>query len=171
MTGLEIKRAAENYVDEAIDDLEAVDAINAALSKIGDIAIIYDTVSITDDVGKQWMDLPATTTYVVEVLDSQGEPYDAWRIRDSMIQLKDPGTYTIHYRRLPEPIGGILDTPEVHPAYHNCLVTYVIGWWKLKDDDESPDGLRHMQQFDAEVMRVFNTLRRRQGPSEIVVIR
>ena len=113
MTGVEIKRAAENYVDEAIDDAEAVDAINAALSKIGDIAIIYDTVSITDDVGKQWMDLPATTTYVVEVLDSQGEPYDAWRVRDSMIQLKDPGTYTIHYRRLPEPIGGILDTPEV----------------------------------------------------------
>jgi len=30
MTGLEIKRAAENYVDEAIDDPEAVDAINAA---------------------------------------------------------------------------------------------------------------------------------------------
>jgi hypothetical protein len=171
VTAQEIKAAAENYIDEAIDDDEAVTAINAALSKIGDIALIYDTVVITDAVGRTWLALPQTTTYVVEVVDADGNVYDGWRVRDNRIWFADPGTYTVHYRRLPNPISGILDTPEVHQAYHQCLVTYLIGWWKLKDDDESPDGLRNMQQFEADVMRVFNTLRRKRGPMTVTVVR
>ncbi len=171
MTAQEIKAAAENYIDEAIDDDEAVAAINQALAKIGDVALVYDTVSITDSVGRTWLALPDATTYVVEVLDADGNVYYGWRVRDNRIWFADAGAYTVHYRRLPNPISGILDTPEVHPAYHQCLVTYLIGWWKLKDDDESPDGLRNMQQFEAEVTRVFNTLRRRRGPATITVYR
>ena len=77
----------------------------------------------------------------------------------------------MHYRRLPYPISGILDVPEVHPAFHQVLVTYVIAWWKLKDDDTNPDGVRHMQMFREDTMRVFNILRRTRGPKSIRVER
>lgn len=173
MTAQEIKAAAENYIDETIDDAEAVTAINAALDKIGDVALVYDTITGPEGgaVAGQWYPLLDGVTYVVEVLDADGYRYEGYRVRDSLIWFADAGTYTVHYRRLPNHISGILDTPEVHQAYHQCLVTYLIGWWKLKDDDESPDGLRHMQQFEAEVTRVFNTLRRRRGPASITVYR
>lgn len=173
MTAQEIKAAAENYIDEAIDDDEAVTAINAAMSKIGDIALVYDSIQGPEGGAEAnvWYDLPDNVTHIVEVLDAEGNSYSDYKVRDNMILFSNSGTYTISYRRLPNSITGILEIPEIHPAYHQCLVTYLIGWWKLKDDDESPDGLRHMQQFEADVMRVFNALRRRRGPKTITVVR
>jgi len=171
MTGIEIKQSAENYIDEFIDDPEAVTAINRALSLIGDMALIYEEAEVEAKESRKWYPLPNTTTNVRAVEDAWGVPYYAFRVRDSLISFDDAGIYTVFYRRLPKNITGILDTPEVHPAYHQVLVTYLIGWWKLKDDDENPDGLRNMQQFEQDTLRVFNTLRRTRGPKSIEVVR
>jgi len=171
MTGIEIKQSAENYIDEFIDDPQATTAINRALSLIGDMALIYEEIEVKAT-SREWYLLPMTTTNVRAVEDSDGNSYYGFRVRDSLISFDDPGTYTVFYRRLPKPISGLLDTPEVHPAYHQVLVTYLIGWWKLQDDDESPDGIRNMQQFELDAMRVFNSLRRSQrGTKKVKVVR
>jgi hypothetical protein len=171
MTGIEIKRAAENYVDEFIDDPEAVTAINRALNIIGDTALIYEQAHAYIPKADEWYELPPTATNIREVEDANGKSYEHFRTRDNMIAFDHPGEYTVHYRRLPKPISGILDVPEVHPAFHQVLVTYVIAWWKLKDDDTNPDGVRHMQMFREDTMRVFNILRRTRGPKSIRVER
>lgn len=171
MTGIQIKQSAENYVDEFIDDPEAVTAINRALNMIGDTALIYEQAEAEIPTARKWYPLPPSVTNVREVEDQQGRSYSNFRVRDNLISFDHPGKYTIHYRRLPKPIDGILDTPEVHPAFHQVLVTYLIGWWKLKDDDSNPDGIRHMQMFREDTMRVFQTLRRTRGPKQIRVER
>lgn len=171
MTGLEIKKAAENYVDEFIDDPEVMTAINRALNLIGDTALIYEQAEAEIPEAKQWYPLPPSVTNIREVEDSRGHSYEHFRVRDNLISFDHPGKYTISYRRLPKPIAGIHETPEVHPAFHQVLVTYVIGWWKLKDDDSNPDGIRHMQMFREDTMRVFQTLRRTRGPKKMRVER
>ena len=172
MTGIEIKIAADAYIDEAIDDPDALRAINRALSIIGDMALIDEDITITSTPDREWVQLPPEITNVVEVEDSLGRTYERFRVRgNDLISFDKAGAYKVYYRRIPRPMTGILETPEVHPAYHQCIVTYVIAWWKLKDDDENPDGIRNMEQFKEDVLRVFSSLRRRRTPREVTVFR
>lgn len=174
MTGAQIKEAAEQYIDEFIDDPEALAAINRGLGIIGDLALVYDDAQITVNPGQEntWIDLPADLTTIREVVTSSDLlTYTCWRQRDGLISFRDPGEYIVYYRRLPRAIKNITDTPEVHPAWHQVLVTFLIAYWKLKDDDENPDGLRHYELFREEVQRVFHTLSRNRGPGRVTVIR
>ena len=171
MRGIDIKQAAENYVDEAIDDDEALTAINRALVLIGDRAHRYESVVLSVDQAGAWLSLPGELTSVREVVDAEGRPYEGYRVRGNRISFADTGRYTVHYRRLPTRMAGILETPDIHPAYHEALVTYVAAWWKLKDDDESPDGLRLMQEFEKQILRADIALSRDRGPKQWRVIR
>lgn len=171
MTGIQIKQAAENYCDEAIEDDEALTAINRALIIIGDRAHRYDSIRITADQPGAWLALPGELTSVREVVDADGQPYDGYRVRGNAISFADAGIYTVYYRRLPSRMSGIQETPDIPTVYHEALVTYVAAWWKLKDDDESPDGLRLMQEFQQQIMRADITLSRSRGPKQWTVIR
>lgn len=166
MTGIQIKQEAEAYVDEHIDDVDALIAINRAMELIGDMAQVYETIKIKIDQPHQWYLLPETVTYVQKVETPLGRLYRHYQTRDNMIRFADPGEYYVHYKRLPKRMTGIMDTPEIHPAFHQCLVTYLIAWWKLKDDDENPDGLRHLAIFNDDVARIFRTLSRESSPKQ-----
>lgn len=171
MTGLEIKKAAEAYIEEFIDDPDAVYFINLALNMLGDIALIYESVRGEIKKPDEWYELPPTVTNVRKVETAPGVPYFDYEVVDNLIRFREPGVYYIHYRRMPRPITGILETPEVHPAFHSVLITGLIALWKLKDDDENPDGLRHFQEFKAQAVRVYNTLQRVRTPNVVKVIR
>lgn len=171
MTGAQIKAGAYGYVDETIDDKNALNTINRALNLMGDAALVYDTADIVVTEDNQWTNLPADLLNIVEVEDG-GTTFTEYRLRGHKIQLPKPGTYTVIYRRLPRSMTSLDETPEVHEAYHQCLVTYLQAWWKLRDDDENPDGIRNENMFKEDVTRVFNILRRnRRGPAQIEVIR
>jgi hypothetical protein len=172
MTGTEIKTRAEAYIGETIDDVNALKALNEAIDEIGDLGQVYEqATSALPFTAGAWYNLPARMTSLVEVTDEEGKLYHGWRTRDNLIHFNEDGIYTIHYRKLPDHMTTITDTPKLHPAYHNCLVTYLKGWTKLQDDDESPDGLRLMSKFEQDVLRTYNALRRRRGPKQIKVIR
>lgn len=171
MTGLEIKKEAERYIEEFIDDPDALYFINRCLNMIGDQAQIYETRYGEVTEVNEWIELPPTTTHIRKVEKPNGTPYYDYEVVDNRIRFKHPGTYYIHYRRLPKPLEGILDTPEVHPAFHSVLVTGLIALWKLKDDDENPDGIRHFQLFQELTLRVAHTLTRVRTPNVIKVIR
>lgn len=171
MTALDIKTAAEAYIDETMDSSEAIAAINRAMGIIGDMALVTAQTSITAATDNSWVSLPDNLTNVLDVIDSDGNPYLAYRQFGNQIFLTDAGTYTLWYRRLPNPIQVLSDTPEIHVAYHPALVTYVIAWWKLKDDDENPDGVRREQEFYDEVQRIYNSLERRRVPRSARVVR
>jgi len=172
MTGIQIKEAAEAYIDEFIDDPDALKAINEAIAEIGDMALMDETTTITLDKDRGWTELPEDITTVVEVEDELGNTYRGYRVRgNNLISFNNAGTYTVYYRRIPKPISGIQETPEIHEAYHQALVTFVIAWWKLKDDDENPDGLRNIERFKEKTLRIFNSLRRRRTPQQVPVVR
>lgn len=172
MTGVEIKLAAEAYADEYIDDPDALKAINEAIAEIGDMALIDEDIIMIVDVSREWKELPEKVTTVVEVEDIIRNTYRGYRVRgNNLISFNEAGTYKVYYRRIPKPISGLNATPEIHEAYHQALVSFVIGWWKLKDDDGNPDGIRNIERFKEKTMRVFNTLRRRRTPQQIQVVR
>lgn len=172
MTGIEIKARAEAYIGETIDDVDVLKALNEAIDEIGDLGQVYEqATSVLPFVAGTWYNLPARLTSLVEVTDETGQPYHGWRTRDNLICFDESGIYTIHYRRLPDHMATLTESPKLHPTYHNCLVTYLKGWAKLQDDDENPDGLRLMAKFEQDVLRQYNALRRRRGPKQVKVIR
>lgn len=171
MTGVEIKKAAEAYIEDFIDDPDALYFLNRVLNMIGDMALIYETVEGTIEKAHEWYELPPTVTNVREVETAAGMPYFGFKVRDNLISFDRPGSYRIHYRRLPRPMSGLLEEPEIHPAFHHVMVTGLIALWKLKDDDENPDGLRHLQMFREDAARVAATLSRTRGPNRVKVIR
>lgn len=166
MTGLEIKVEAEAYIDESIDDPDALIAINRALQLIGDMAQIFETVKVKIEKVNAWYLLPDTVTHVQKVETMDGRMYRGYQAKDNMIRFDNIGEFIVHYKRLPKRMTGIMDTPEIHPAFHQTLVTYLIAWWKLKDDDESPDGIRHLAIFNEDVARIYRTLSRDSSPKQ-----
>ncbi len=159
MTGNEIRAAAQAYVDELIEDEDAIRAINAGLAELGDLALIYSVTDIDAGAGKVWRDLPAGCTNVVEVYDAANKKTYGWRQRGNQIYLVASGVHHVHYRKLPDALTDLSLAPAVHLAFHEPLVLYVAGWWKLKDDDTNTDGLRLMEKFNAAVIQAFQFLR------------
>ncbi len=171
MTGSEIRAAAQRYVDELIDPDDALVALNQAIAKLADMALVYSETQIQDAAAKAWYPLPANLTYLVHVLDADGNRYNAFDTVDGLISFTDGGTYTIRYRRPPARLMDLGQTPELHESYHPCLVDYLIGWWELQQDNKSTDGQRHMEEFNEGATRVFNLLRRKRGLAAVTVVR
>src|SRR5690554_3540720 len=174
MTGLEIKKEAERYIEEYIDDPDALVFINRCLNMIGDQAQIYEERWGDVTEVNEWIELPPTTTHVrkVEKIENGDRKlYFDYEDVDNRIRFLHPRQYYIFYRSLPTPLAGILDTPVVHPAFLSVLVTVLIALWKLKDDDENPDGIRHFQLFMELTLRVANSLTRVRTPNVVKVIR
>jgi hypothetical protein len=187
MTGEEIQTAAELYMDDTIDDEDALEAINEALAKMGDMALVDDSKEFADaeadteytfeepplagstTVDKTWV------TNVTSVRDSSGDEYYDYQLYmgDGVsIVFADDDTYTVRYRRMPAALADLTETPEIHTAFHRSLVTYLEAWAKLKEfEGDDNDGAYLRQRFDEEVARTYSMLRRRRTPKQVQVIR
>lgn len=163
-----IDRAA-SYCDDSITNTLGILAVNEALDKLGDMGLVYDSTIVTAASDDAWVDLPATLTSLVSITDSEGKAVNSYVQRGMQLRLPIAGDYIIGYRKHPDHIANEKDTPPVHQSYHDVLCTYLKGWWKLRDDEDSADGLRMMQKFEADAGRVFSILRRqRRGASWVV---
>lgn len=170
MTGEEILQGAQRFVDEMIDEGDAVGAINEGISKLGDMALIYAQTEIAA-AADTWYALPANLVKVAQVTDSDGYAYIDYSIIDGMISFVYEDSYTIHYRRPAVRLTKLDESPELHELFHPCLVDYLIGWWKLKEDDQSADGLRRMQEYRDNATRAYQMLLRNRAPSRVTVVR
>jgi hypothetical protein len=165
MTGLQIKSQTEAFTGEIMDNTEALTGINEGISKMG--PIVEDEVAATDYISSIWYNLPNNCIKVTEVNPSAclRTVYTGYRTSSNgqQILFADSGSYVIRYNREPNPLAVITDTPEMHVAYHKCLVTYLKGWFKYKeaiDNDEKQEGLKFMEtDFYGEVAQVRKSLR------------
>lgn len=173
MTGLEIKAAVDLYLDDTTDSTDALTAINEAISIIGDMALIFDTHSATSYEANVWYNLPESCTYVdeININDGKNTIYTGYRIKGNQILFSNAGNYIIHYRRQPNVLTSLSNTPEIHVVYHSALVTYLKAWARLKDDEENIDGQRLITQWEKDIQRAFNTLRRKRGNEQVLVVR
>ena len=175
MTGTQIKAQAAPMFRVVIDDADALIGINQGIYKMGDI--VDDEIVSTAYTANTWYSLPAACIEVAEVNinDSKNTIYTGWKTNANgqKIMFSDSDNYIIHYTRNPEPLTAITSTPEMHISFHDCLVTYLIGWYKYKkaiDNDEKQEGWLFMStQFPMELAKARRKLRR--GPTQMVAQR
>ena len=86
MTGKEIKDYAESYLDEQIDDVDALRAINRALNLLGDTALVNDTQEYDNVAANVWLDLPADLINVA--VCGRRRKHQVYRLRSA-----EPGRY------------------------------------------------------------------------------
>jgi len=72
---------------------------------------------------------------------------------------------------MPKGITTLDDTPELHPAFHPCLTTYLSYWFKKKDDDENTDANFLYEKFMTDIRRVFAIINRKRTPMTVRVVR
>jgi hypothetical protein len=167
MTGTQIKTQAAPMMRWTMDDAAALIGINSGILKMGDI--VDDEVASAAYVSGTWYSLPSACISVTEVnIDNdKNTSYTGWRTsaNGQEIIFNDDGTYIIHYSRNPQTLTALTGTPEMHVSYHDCLVTYLIGWYKYKkaiDNDEKQEGSLFMNtQFPMELAKTRRKLRRR----------
>ncbi len=169
MTGKQIKAAAEKYIGETIDDVDAIEGINQALVWLGDRAGLWGEITI-QAAADTWYDLPNDCLGVLEVQAASGQ-VQQFEKRDNRIRFAAGDTYTVRYRKLPPEMTALTEEPAVHKVFHRILATGLAAWWKLKDDDESADGLRLLAKFERDANEAAALLRRKPGPATVQVVR
>jgi hypothetical protein len=169
MTGEQIKAAAERYIGDTLDPVDALEGINQALVWLADRASLWGE-TVINAAADTWYDLPNDCIGVLEVAAASGEAREYVK-RDNRIKFAEADTYTVRYRRLPREMTALTETPEVHQAFHRVLVTGLKAWWKLMDDEENPDGLRLLAKFERDAEYAAALVRRKSGPATVQVVR
>jgi hypothetical protein len=158
MTVQDLIDAASAYIDDDIELADAIIATNEAQARIGDMAFIYDGVTLNGCIVNTWYDLPAEVTTIVAVKRDDGKRYTNYRKLGQRIEFAHPGTYSVEYRRMPVAVSKATDAVEVPAPYHSALVTYMRYWAKAKEDEDSEDGMRLKQEFYLETDRAYRAL-------------
>lgn len=162
MTALEIAAMAGSlYLDEDItaDDAFITSALDAALSQLP-AAAYPEAEAAVSAVAGTWYTLPTDLVEIVEIKADGAPYYGDYDFRSGRIRFAEDGQYTVVYRKLPASISSMTDTPQVPGAYGPALACWMAGYYKCRDDDENPDGLRLKQQAAQEAYAVAAGLRR-----------
>jgi len=175
LSGSDIQDYVETRLGREVDQKKILTAINEAAIEIGDLGLLYDTISVKVDDISQWYNLPNDYTFVEQVIFKRGSTdylYHDYTWRTGSISFGDEGEFTIVARKLPEKID-LLGEPitELHPLYHNAIKFYVLGWIKENNDYSSQEAEKLYQKFEERVIRARNTLIRSKSPSTWQVIR
>ncbi len=168
-TGSEIKQLAEEYIGTEMTDEVAVLIINDGLNRLGMLGYVFAEATIEAE-KMEWYELPDDRTEVLYVSEDN-KPFYGWEYESGNIRFRKEGTYTVSARRMAEPIEEIDDEIELADVYKSCLVSYYIGFVKLRDDDESPDGYRNMQEFEKYAVKAYQMLVRKRKLTQVKVIR
>ncbi len=172
-TARDVMNIAVVYYDESLDDALVIYAINRALGLIGDSAMKYTTMTIAPTDTTTFNTTNASCTSIKWVKDSNGLIYDDWESYDPRsIRFDDTDTYTLLIKVMPTEISTLDTTIDLHPIFEQPLVTYLIGFAKLADDDANPDGQKNLEQdFLRDVARAALSISNRKSPSSATVIR
>ncbi len=161
MTGHEIRKMAESLIGTAITDTQAVSAINEAMTRIGDLGLIYGEIPVPNAVPGQWYHLPEDALHVRSVVDENNNQVD-WSLLGNSIQFHTGGNLTINARKLAKKYKNVQEEPDIHPAFHGLLVNYLRAI-AIKQLD--------LNMFEEETRRISLMLRRARQPRTIRVVR
>lgn len=169
MTGNEIRNAAETYVGKPISNDLALIGINEALSKIGEMGLLYGKIRINAQAGERYT-LPEDALHVFSVQDPNGIGYEGWSLIGEEIRFSDGGEYIISARKLPKRMENLSDEPDIHRVFHQAIVDYLREFAVqsfASFEDKSPN----FEIFETSVSRAFSFMRRQRQPRQIRVVR
>lgn len=173
MTGEDILDKIKNFVDVNVGEDQVMDGIEEAINWLGVYAYAIDKIDMTGSEGKKVYDLPDNIILIMYVEDIEEEEYYYnYLVTGNEIRFKDDGNYYVVAQVQPEMIENIDDEISLHPMLQNCILTYVKGFVKMANDDESEVSWRYIEKFERDAMRAYEALKRNQKtPTEVKVIR
>lgn len=149
MTGEQIKALANSFVDDTLDNLDALGWLNECL--IGDLgaeARLTGSAVINAVSTSTWYDLPEDMIEITEIEDASGNGYrGAYRVRDGKIRFYTAGTYTVWYYKRPGEMSTLTEEPGAHVLLHRPIALFLASRFKSKEDDENPDAVRLMNEY------------------------
>ena len=151
MTVTEIQTLAESYLDDDIDDADALLWMNDFLDEPELVEVFRytatQTLVVTSD--DTWYDRTVGHLAIVEIVDSEEDKYtgdfELNHDRDEIRGLP-ADTYTITSITVPTAVTAVGNTPVVNTVFHRAAAVYMAGKFKCKDNDQNPDGLRLIAQ-------------------------
>jgi hypothetical protein len=158
-TAADLKSTIWGYMDEAVKDQDLIAALNEALVKLGDRALVYVETAVEATAGS-WHSLPADLISIRKIFTSSGAMCRNWRVVGGKITFPYSDTFTITHTVTPSRVTSLTDEIEIHDAFRPAIAHYVEGWLKLQDDDESIDGKRLLAQAEVEFEQISQMLKR-----------
>jgi len=172
LTGEQILIQAETWTEgDDIDDITGKSLINECLQMdLGKKAMVIDSQVVTISEANTWT---AITNNILEILwiekSDQSYPYygrrygqefdGVFEYRQGYIMFPVTGTFTLWHLRMPNPIANLTETPEVHSALHYPIAMYVAARWKYWDDEENPEYVKLLAQYQAYVGKILDEIR------------
>lgn len=177
MTGSDIKTYVENRLGTTEDASDIIEAVNEAINTIGDMSLLYGTITITVTDSATWYDMPSDFTSIKHVLveaedNDELELYFNWEYRsDGSIKFFDEETFTIVARKMATEITDITDTISIHRLYENAIKYYALAWCKENYNFEDAAAQMFYGRFERAVTRAANTLLGTKPATSVTVIR
>lgn len=173
ITGDEVKSQVDDRIGIDTNPDNIIVAVNRALNRIGDYALINDNAVIEEADPDVWYSMPDDFTRVEKVVlkDDPDTIYTDYEYENGNIKFRDSDDYNIYARKMPSKISELTDVIKVHRLFENCIVDYVVSYIKMNDDPEDPDATRLQKKFDKDIMRIYKTLTKSSEPKTVKVVR
>lgn len=150
MTGTDIKTLAEAEVDDTIETADVIQFVNSCLLEFADSFRKTSTQTITVSDATLWAARTAGHYSIVKITED-GEDYTGEFELDydrTNIRFDAEGTFVVTSLILPAAITAITDTIAVNAVFEPAIGRYVAAFFKRKDNDQNPDGLRMAQEAE-----------------------
>lgn len=168
-TGEDVKTMAESIIDDELIEADAVQNINQCLLDYADFFRKTATQELTVTDVDTWHARTSGHLAVLKVVDSTGDDYIGsidFSYDRMQIRIPSIGTYTVTSLIAPTAITAITDIIPVHDLFLPGIAQYVGAYFKLKDNDQNPDGLKMEARAAAMIRKVSSLIAqgdRRQG--------
>lgn len=168
-TGNDIKTMAEAIIDDELIEADVIQNLNQCLLDYADFFRKTATQELTVTNADSFSDRTDGHLAVLKVVDSTGKDYIgqiSLSYDRSEIRIPTVGAYTITSLVAPDPITSLDDAVAVHDLFKSGIAQYVGALFKLKDNDQNPDGLKMEARASAMIKKASTLVGqgdRRQG--------
>jgi len=147
LTGTEIKALADSIVDDTIDPSDAVMWINDYVRHPDLVDKFRKTgeqeIEVTDS--RAWHERTPGHLKVVDIVDDEGNGFSGGiELSHDRARIRIPraGHFAVTSLVRPERYTNLEEEPDVNEVFHEPCAVYIAAEYKLKDNDQNPDGLR-----------------------------
>jgi hypothetical protein len=168
-TGNDVKTMAEAIIDDELIETDAIQNLNQCLLDYADFFRKTSTQELTVTDADVWQDRTEGHLSILKVVDASGKDYIGQiELSYDRTQIRIPvvGTYTITSLVAPEAISSLDGAVAVHDLFKSGISQYVGALFKLKDNDQNPDGLKMEARASAMIKKASTLIGqgdRRQG--------
>lgn len=168
-TGNDVKTMAEAIIDDELIETDAIQNLNQCLLDYADFFRKTAAQELTVTDADTWQDRTAGHLTILKVVDGTGKDYiGSIEMSYDRTQIRIPavGRYTITSLVAPDAITSLDDTVAVHDLFKSGIAQYVGALFKLKDNDQNPDGLKMEARASAMIKKAASLIGqgdRRQG--------